>query len=235
MLAAHGTWAELRHDTILYVKQAGAAERGGDGDIEPTYRSEKLPQTVHYIEPNIPFFQGYKFANSLLAQTYEHYGLLDNKAKQALNALNKIADKALSIAQLELDDQPVPDEQLAWIATIPPELAEYVMLYESRMSYAESDDQFKMAVIADVFTGAGAVLETGVGIPYRIYVALNDGQGGKRIAVGYTFSYYEFVNPMGDRLTDEDWKATVYSGEPLNKFKPFWSKNQTLSASGFAK
>ena len=235
MLAAHGTWAELRHDTILYVKQAGAAERGGDGDIEPTYRSEKLPQTVHYIEPNIPFFQGYKFANSLLAQTYEHYGLLDNKAKQALNALNKIADKALSIAQLELDDQPVPDEQLAWIATIPPELAEYVMLYEGRMSYAESDDQFKMAVIADVFTGAGAVLETGVGIPYRIYVALNDGQGGKRIAVGYTFSYYEFENPMGDRLTDEDWKATVYSGEPLNQFKPFWSKNQTLSASGFAK
>ncbi len=235
MLAAHGTWAELRHDTILYVKQAGAAERAGDGEIEPTYRSEKLPQTVHYIEPNIPFFQGYKFANSLLAQTYEHYGLLDNKAKQALNALNKIADKALSIAQLELDDKPVPDEQLAWIATIPPELAEYVMLYESRFSYAESDDQFKMAVIADVFTGAGAVLETGVGIPYRIYVALNDGQGGKRIAVGYTFSYYEFVNPMGDRLTDEDWKATVYSGKPLNQFKPFWSKNQTLSASGFAK
>ena len=234
MLAAHGTWAELRHDTILYVKQAAAAERAGDGEIEPTYRSEKLPQTVHYIEPNIPFFQGYKFANSLLAQTYEHYGLLDNQAKRALDALNKIADKALSIAQLELDDKPVPDEQLAWIATIPPELAEYVMLYESRFSYAESDDQFKMAVIADVFTGAGAVLETGVGIPYRIYVALNDGQGGKRIAVGYTFSYYEFEHPQNDRLTDEAWKATVYSGEPLEQFKPFWSKNQTLSASGFA-
>ena len=235
MLAAHGTWAELRHDTILYVKQSYAERAGGD-DIEPTFRQDKLPQTVHYIEPNIPFFQGYKFANALLAQTYEHYGLLDNEAQEALTALNNIADKALSIAQLELDDQPVPDEQLAWIATIPNELAKYVMIYQDRGGYAQNPDQFRMAVIADVFTNGElqVVLETGVGIPYRIYVALNDGQGGKRIAVGYTFSYYEFVHPMEDRLTDEAWKEAVYSGQPLDSFKPFWSQNQTLRASGFA-
>ena len=92
-----------------------------------------------------------------------------------------------------------------------------------------------MAVIADVYTNSDLqmVLETGVGIPYRIYVALNDGQGGKRIAVGYTFSYYEFPHPMEDRLTDEAWKEAVYSGQPLDSFKPFWSQNQTLRASGF--
>ena len=235
MLASHGTWAELRHDTILYVKQVYGERAGGDGDAEPTYRAEKLPQTVHYIEPNIPFFEGFKLANALLAETYAHYGLYDDKAKEAIDGLQKLADRALEITKLELNDEPVPEAQLAWISTIPSELAKYVMVYEDRFAYSESDDQFKMAVIADVYTNAdaGVVLETGVGIPYRIYVALNDGQGGKRIAVGYTFSYYEFAHPMDDRLTDEAWKEAVYSGQSLDAFKPFWSQNQTLRASGF--
>ncbi|NLK46815.1 MAG: DUF3160 domain-containing protein [Treponema sp.] len=234
MLSSHGTWAELRHDTLLYVKQS-YSEKGGNGDCEPTYRAEKLPQTVHYIEPNIPFFQGYKLANILLKQTYQRFGLLDNNAESTLNALNEIADKALQIATLELNDQPVPEEQLAWIPTIPAEFAKHIMIYQSHFGYSDSNDQFKMAVIADVFTNAeiGLVLETGVGIPYRIYVALNDGQGGKRIAVGYTFSYFEFPHPMDDRLTDEIWRETVYSGQSLEAFKPFWCQNQTLKAAGF--
>ncbi len=235
MLASHGTWAELRHDTILYVKQVYGERAGGGDEVDPTYRAEKLPQTVHYIEPNIPFFEGFRIANALLAETYAHYGLYDDKAKEAINGLQKLADRALEIAKLELNDQPVPEEQLAWISTIPSELVKYVMVYENRFGYSDSDDQFKMAVIADVYTNSDLqmVLETGVGIPYRIYVALNDGQGGKRIAVGYTFSYYEFPHPMDDRLTDEAWKEAVYSGQPLDSFKPFWSQNQTLRASGF--
>lgn len=236
MLASHGTWAELRHDTILYVKQS-YAERAGDGDMDPSYRAEKLPQTVHYIEPNVPFFQGYKLANALLRQTYERYGLLDEKAETALSQLQTISDTAIKISTLELNDKPVPDEDLAWISTIPSQLAQLVLVYQNRYGYAKSDDQFKMAVIADVFTNAelGEVLEVGVGIPYRIYVALNDGQGGKRIAVGYTFSYYEFPHPMSDRLTDEAWKDAVYGDQQLDSFKPFWSQNQTLKAFGFGK
>lgn len=234
MLASHGTWAELRHDTILYVKQSYAERAGGD-DIEPTYRAEKLPQTVHYIEPNVPFLQGYKLANALLRQTYERYGLLDEKAEKALSQLQTIADQSIKIATLELNDQPVPDNDLAWISTIPSQLAQLVLVYQNRYGYT-SEDQLKMAVIADVFTNAelGQVLEVGVGIPYRIYVALNDGQGGKRIAVGYTFSYYEFPHPMSDRLTDEAWKEAVYGDQQLDSFKPFWSQNQTLKAFGFS-
>ena len=48
--SALGTWVELRHDTILYVKH-GAAERAGDGDWEPTFRTKPLPEPIHYIEP----------------------------------------------------------------------------------------------------------------------------------------------------------------------------------------
>ena len=44
LLSAHGTWAELRHDTILYVKQVYGAEMSGGGDWEPTWRVEPIPE-----------------------------------------------------------------------------------------------------------------------------------------------------------------------------------------------
>ena len=30
---------------------------------------------------------------------------------------------------------------------------------------------------------------------------------------GATYSYYEFVRPLGDRLTDEQWQEMLYSGK----------------------
>ena len=84
-----------------------------------------------------------------------------------------------------------------------------------------------MALVADVFTNGeeGFVLETAVGIPYRIYVPLNDAQGGKRIAVGYCFNYYEFEQDISKRLTNEEWKERVYSNEDMEDLKPFWAQN----------
>lgn len=92
--------------------------------------------------------------------------------------------------------------------------------------YGNWTDTKNTAIIADVFTNAetGEVLELGTGIPYRIYVALNDGQGGKRIAVGYCFNAYEFTQAMNDRLTDEQWQEKVYkqSDEKMREYKPYW-------------
>jgi hypothetical protein len=86
-----------------------------------------------------------------------------------------------------------------------------------------------MAFVADVYTNAeiGQVLETAVGIPYRLYIPLNDKQGGKRIAVGYGFSYYEFHQPMENRLNNDDWKAIVYADNPnMNQYLPFWMQGR---------
>ena len=90
-----------------------------------------------------------------------------------------------------------------------------------------------MAIIADVHTDAAEkmeVLEVATGIPYRIYVALNDGHGGKRIAEGYVYSYYEFTQPMSVRLNDDQWKERVYSSdkeilEEVDNKIPGWIKD----------
>jgi hypothetical protein len=229
MLSAHGTWSELRHDTILYAKQSGA-ERSGGGDFEPTFRTEAIPEPVHYLEPNLPFWQGSAVAVQKFLKTLDVYGLLDEETSTAFVRLQEICAKAARISLTESRDLPLSPADLAWIATIPAELVPLVFIHVGEGD-VEDADQLRMAIVADVFTNAelGKVLETGLGIPYRIYVPLNDGQGGKRIAVGYGFSYYEFEKPIGERMTDETWKTLVYSpGADLEAFKPFWSRALAL-------
>jgi len=229
MLASHGTWAELRHDTILYVKQV-YAERAGDGDFNPTFRTEKVPEPVHYLEPDVPFWQGAVMSVQGLVVTLDRFGLMDDESAQALGRLQEICVKAVEVATAEAADKALSREDIDWIPTIPAELARIVLIHQDGGESAD-EEQLKMAVIADVYTNAelGQVLETAVGIPYRMYVALNDGQGGKRIAVGYDFSYYEFGHPMGDRMTDEQWKAIVYADDAqMDDYLPFWANGMVL-------
>jgi len=229
MLAAHGTWAELRHDTILYVKQS-AAERAGDGDYEPTFRTEPIPDPVHYLEPNVPFWQASVLSVQNLMKTLDSFNMLDEESAADLGRLQGVFLKALDVATAESQDKPLDPKDIAWIPTIPAELARVVLVHAGEGDVMDRD-QLKMALIADVYTNVELhkVLETGVGIPYRIYVALNDGQGGKRIAVGYTFSYYEFGHPISDRMTDNAWKGIVYDrSSNMDGYQPFWTKGILL-------
>jgi hypothetical protein len=86
-----------------------------------------------------------------------------------------------------------------------------------------------MALVADVHTDSLAqeALEVATGVPYRLYIALNDGQGGKRIAEGYTYSYYEFKQPISNRLNDDQWKDKAYGNDKnyLESRLPSWIKD----------
>ena len=228
-IAAHATWAELRHDTILYVKQV-MAERAGDGDFEPTFRTEPLPKPVHYIEPNLPFWEGAFTSVLKLMAVYETYDLLDEESKSTLERLYEIYKRILSIVKTEADNLPVSEDDLEWIPTIASSLAQIAMVHNNR-GYVSDSNLLRMACIADVFTNNdyGMCLEVGVGTPVRLYVPLNDSQGGKRIAVGYGFSYVEFLQPSDNRLSDEQWRNTVYKAkEDLENYMPFWEKECIL-------
>ena len=69
----------------------------------------------------------------------------------------------------------------------------------------------------------------------RLYIPLNDSQGGKRIAIGYGFSYVEFLQSAEDRMTDEQWKTIVYKThkDNLDEYMPFWEKECILDATKF--
>ena len=230
MLSSHGTWAELRHDTILYVKQS-AAERAGDGDFDPTFRTKPLPKPIHYIEPNIPFWQASINAVSSLLKIYSDYDLLDDESESSLTNLLDIYSSILEICEKEAKNKPISESENSWIPTIPSRLNKLIFVHTPNHDIIEDNDQIKMACIADVFSNYGVCLEVGVANPHKIFVPLNDSQGGKRIAVGFCFSYAEFTNPISDRLTDEQWKETVYrSQKNIEDFMPTWEKECLLKA-----
>ena len=81
-----------------------------------------------------------------------------------------------------------------------------------------------MAVIADVHTdsNSGQVLEEAVGKPYELYVIVPI-EGILTLVQGAAFSYYEFKQPMADRLTDEAWQSMLSSGRAPQP--PEWTKS----------
>ncbi len=65
------------------------------------------------------------------------------------------------------------------------------------------------AVIADVARGGDEALEVGTGRFDRIFVLVPDNRGTFEIAVGGVYSYYEFGQPVSNRLTDDAWRAML--------------------------
>jgi len=233
MNSAHGTWAELRHDTLLYVKQGASENAGGS---YKTFRTKPLPNPIHYIEPNVPFWNASAIGIQKLYRILEKYDFLDGRSAKALAGMHGIFVKALEISKLEADDKAVSVNDLEWISTIPNQLAKLTVALLS-YGYVDNEDLLRMALVADVFTAADPalkpqlVLEAAVGIPYRLYIPLNDKQGGKRIAVGYGFSYYEFTQPISNRLNNDQWKALVYADNfDMNKYHPFWMQGKVSRA-----
>lgn len=214
-----GVYAELKHDTILYTKQA-AAEMGGGSRC--TKRTKAIPSLISYVEPNQPYFESVIMSLSFLHEIYRAYDLAEYNTLEYIQKFTDQCKKLLKIVQLEIQNKPVDKELLAEIKRTPGILASCMQFKNYHDTFTETKNT---AIIADVFTNAetGQVLELGTGIPYRIYVALNDGQGGKRIAVGYCFNAYEFTQAMDERLTDEQWREKVYrNAVDLYTFKPNW-------------
>jgi hypothetical protein len=68
------------------------------------------------------------------------------------------------------------------------------------------------AVIADIARGGSQVVEVGTGRFDGIFVLVPDNHGTFEIAVGGVYSYYEFPQPVSNRLTDEAWRKMLNDG-----------------------
>ena len=79
----------------------------------------------------------------------------------------------------------------------------------------------KSALIADVATGIGRVLEEGVGYPTAMYVVVPDQP--YQIAMGAVYTYYEFPVGQEERMTDEEWQAMLESGSAPDA--PEWTQS----------
>jgi hypothetical protein len=202
MQTALSSWTELKHDTILYAKQV-MAEMGGGPDEMPK----------GYVEPNPEAYARLLALAEMTRDGLESRDLLDEVTRGNLDNLIEQLDFLLKAAQAELNGEELTEEDYwriqyfgGWLEAMTIAASDPA---DAAMGGGDLSDQ-KSALVADVATGIGRVLEEGVGYPTLIYVVLPNAP--YRIAVGAVFTYYEFTVEPDKRMTDEAWQAMLESG-----------------------
>ena len=212
-----GSWTELRHDTILYAKQSYTVLATG---IMPTAEAKG------YVEPNPEL---YGRLASLAQMTYDGLqarDLLTDTMSDKLKGLKEMLMQLKAIAEKELTGTSLSDDEYAYIRYFGNRLEDVTTFPPDVASAVESDTDKAMAVVADVHTdtNTGQVLEEGVGNPYHMMVVVPV-DGHLTLCQGAAFSYYEFRQPMSDRLTDEAWQAKLKDNTAPET--PAWTKSFT--------
>jgi hypothetical protein len=211
-----GSYAELKHDTLLYVKQS-FAEKGGGGDENPP------PVPKGFVEPNMAFWQELARLVDYTAAGFEKYGLFKKELEEfgRLSSFKERINFYTSLAAKELNGTPLNEEEYEKLRS-----GNLSFLAEPLVEGALLEEKEKRsALIADIHTDAvkGQILYEATGEPYFI-LALVGNEGVSRLTVGVAFNYYEFTGPLTSRYTDADWQERVYQIPPRLPLKPFWYK-----------
>jgi len=194
-----GSWTELRHDTILYAKQSYTMKATG---IMPQ------PEAVKgYVEPQPEVYARLAALAKQMRAGLEGRGLLDAEYRDKLERLESLLLSLKTMAEKELVGQALSEEEYELIRNIGGILEGITTFSAKVKEQITSEADERMAVVADVHTdtNTGQVLEEGVGDAFFIY-AIAPVEGKLVATQGGVFSYYEFTQPMDDRLTDEAWQ-----------------------------
>jgi hypothetical protein len=225
--AALASWAELKHDAILYAKQPFGAECGGGGPPEPTVKG--------YVEPNVAFWQKAIDLLDATADVLNKYNLTTEKAKKATERLKEEAQFLLNVSKKELAGKPLSKVEYGQIecigATIENITLDLLSAPNEQLYYwtaVEGADR-KVALIADVYTANSGnnpkkcILYAGVGMADEIYTIV-EVDGYLYLMRGAVLSYRETTRGLDQqRMTDEEWQKHIetYTDEG----RPSWMKD----------
>lgn len=219
------SWAELRHDTLLYAKQSYTDAPACD-----------YPDA--YVDPYPEFFgrlkrfaeRGSELVNVLSGGVSENTAAIANYFATLGSTMTTLE----GMAQNQRDGVVFSEAQLAFVNRAVRILDESVGcttvqvpdgwladLYFNRDQSIEADP-----TIADVHTQpadeagntVGKVLHVGTGFP-RLMVVTADTCMGPRAYAGVSFAYHERITENFERLTDQSWSAEVSAGTPED---PVW-------------
>lgn len=225
---ALASYAELKHDAILYAKQPFGAECGGGGPPEPVLKG--------YVEPSVAFWKKAVKLNADYVDVLNRFGLMTEKAASATESVSDLAQFLLNVSEKELAGKRLTNAENDQIEIIGSTI-EYISLELARKgdNFLSSWNDItgpdrKVACIADVYTANAlnipaeerCVLYEGVGLANEIYVVVEI-EGQLWLTRGAVFSYRELTRPVSDpRLTDEEWQQWLDSNPTDGT--PSWMK-----------
>jgi hypothetical protein len=212
--AALGSWAALRHDTILYVKQSytpGIHATSAEPPPPP-----ELP-VVGYVEPAPEFYARLVALTRMTQKGLNDLKVLDEQSNSRLTALDQVLSRLLDISTRELANKKLAQDDYDFIKNFADQINAIVT--------GSGNATQKTTMVADVHTvqNTSQVLEEATGYLRLMLVAYKMPEGHILVGVGPVYSYYEFKQPMSNRLTDEKWREMLGSGKA--PALPDWTKS----------
>lgn len=212
--AGLGSWAELKHATLLYTAQPMGGLGGG---------GERTVTTHSLIEPNPLVFSRIAIVSAAVVNGLDarDLGGFDRSSDPMPSGLNSVrgAFRNLAVlsamltdmAQKELWGEPLTDDEQLYLKY---DFGTHLwsIRYEAELSLAEPPEM--AAIVADVASNpdAGTILEVATGYVDYIYV-ITDSPNGLQVTRGTVYSFYEFVNPIDNRLNDDEWRTALKAGQ----------------------
>ena len=233
------SWAELRHDNLLYAKQSYT------GMTTCSY-----PFT--YIEPFPQFYSNIKTLADQAKKEFSGFNINSYISTSVINYfdnLGRTADTLLSISQKELNGTPFSLEEIDFLKRIAyntthesgsiPYDGWYARLFYN--DYPSFSDAFLSndLIVADVHTTPtdcfgnimGWVKHVGTG-PVNLGVFIAPLPGNQVTAfVGPVLSYYEYTSTNFLRLTDQEWKDSALT----SALRPSWVNNYLANLNGLSR
>lgn len=224
------SWAQLRHDTILYTKQSYTA-------------MVMCEYPAGYVEPYPDFYAaladyaraGRAVFEKVTSIAPEEQAFKD-KALTYFDHLEKVSNQLKTMAEKELRLEEFSPEEENFLKSLVILQSTQAMcgLHREEWNgwyaqlfpfYAEKNlidsNEYNPFVIADVHTNVNnlippqGVLHVGTGsVATQLFIV--DTDEGQAIYAGPAFTYYEFVEPgyPPNRLNDLDWAGQFYSNYP---------------------
>ncbi|MCK5061621.1 DUF3160 domain-containing protein [Candidatus Parcubacteria bacterium] len=214
---ALGSYAELKHDTLLYAKQS-YAELGGGGDNP----EEVPPVPKGYVEADQVFWSRITALAKMTAEGLRARNIMpeyfDNRYKSFIESCEFFTE----IVKKELANETISEDDFEKLRT-----SGYVFTNLTAPLPGEelTDKERRAGIIADIHTDAvkSKILYEATGKPYIIYTAVKD-INGARLTRGAAFNHYEFIGPLSERYADEDWQKRVYDNESALPEADKWSR-----------
>ncbi len=213
-----GSYTELKHDTVLYAKQA-MAEMGGGVVTDIDDRG--------YVEPEVAVWSRFVNLSEKTMEGLDKYGLLSDSDRENLTKLTSLAQQLLTISEKELREETLLDEEYDLIRNYGGNI-EHFWTEVNKEAADEAGTslntkEWPACVVADIASdGGGNCLEVGTGNPTMIYV-IAPVDGKLQICTGTIYSFYQFKQPSSERMTDSEWREIIINNKSTIE-QPAWTQ-----------
>ncbi len=192
MNTALGSYTELKHDTVLYGKQA-MAEMGGPVEFADQ----------HYVEPAVELYTKLYYLTDYTLSVLKERNMLNEKLSEGATEYKELLQLLITCSIKELQNEPLTKEENDRLLRYGGAIENIAINFLNGIIDEDYPNiEISDMLVSDISSANGAYLSLGTGYFDDIYVVVRM-DGKLYLSRGSVYSHYEFTST--GRLTDEQW------------------------------